>query len=356
MTTDIKEKNEYIIQELLILESFLNSNVKDLPKRLLFGQLFILIDDFLIWAPRSINFLFRTGVIDRDEKTALKLTITKIKTKHDNNFSIIRDKLAAHHQPIEFLSLIDCIFIIQYSIIQILIDDIHNFYNFLKNKINLNYSKPINSTQFKDPILDSNADKSYSVSSSRLAHSTDDIVGMILFHETQEKGSLIVSIIDSLDYMIKILNEFETQNAPGRNLILGLIINNTISFLDNLFNNSQYDSSLVTIWKKNYYTGVALLESFERNEKREEELLYLRNKFCSHIDDVELLNSLKIKIQSVDINVLLNYIEKLINNFNKACKMQIQTIMMIFSREPLLGVLGLSSKEEYKPLDDTNYV
>ncbi|MGJ4734782.1 hypothetical protein [Leptospira levettii] len=356
MTTDIKEKNEYIIQELLILESFLDLNLKDLPKRLLFRQLFILIDDFLIWAPRLINFLFRNSSIDRNERDNLKLIIAKVKKEYDNKFSTIRDKLSAHHQPIEFLSLIECIFKIQYSTIQILIDDINIFYDLIKDKTNLAYSKPVNNTQFKDPIIDSNAEKMYSVSSSRLAHSTDDTVGMLPFHETQEKGSLIVSIIDSLDYMIRILIETNTQNSPGKNLILGLIINDTISFLENLFNNNQYDRSLVSIWKKNHYRGVSLLESFERDEKLEEELIYLRNKFCSHIDDTETLNTLKTKIQNININALINYIEKLINIYNRACKMQIQTIMMIFSREQLIGVLGLSSKEEYKPLDDTNCV
>ena len=347
------EINSFIWQFSIYLNNILSLKATDIVKRSYLRYLFILLDNFSIWAPRLTNHLFTTGAITLKNKNELKILTNKIRADYETYYESIRNKLSAHHQNIDLLLLIDLWFNIDYTTISILIDDIDSFYREIANHCNIEHPDRTNDNIFiNNPLL--NGDKTeFYINPGRLGIATKNSGAMIPCHYTQEISSIAYSIADLIDMQLCLYYDNDKNSSYFLFVLKCLIVNDVISFIDILFNDSVYIKSLSTAWKENSNSGYIELEQTNRDVNFEDLLRNIRNKLCSHIDDSsDIYDNIEI-LENIEIRNIANYASFLINLYNKACAREIRSCGFIFNRTPLKGVLGIH-QPEYKNFDDTN--
>ncbi|MCW8966871.1 MAG: hypothetical protein OQK82_09340 [Candidatus Pacearchaeota archaeon] len=334
-----------------------NEEMNDHAKRVLLRIVFIQVDNLLKFSGRLKNRLFTEHAIDIITKRTLEELTSKLEASYNNSFDIVRDKLSAHNQPIEILSLLDWWNSIDYSTIEILYDDAKAIQQALSPVHGISFQSIKDYSQLSIPssnILSINRN-SPQVSSDRVALAKPNTVAMIACHESQEKAQIITSIIDFLeiDFALTVVSNNPSTVYERIAFDIGwmLAIIDLCSLIDNMFESNQHDRSLLDYWKDDM-EGYDYLASINQNRDAqiEEKLRLIRNKFAAHMDVNETVQNLYRSFNNIDLSSIYLYACSLINAFLNACRMDIRTQTFLIRNTPVSGVIAVN--KEVTPFDN----
>ncbi len=332
MNNDIK-KLDYIFRLIDAIYLFRNEKVNDYCKRAMMRSFFIQIDNLTKVAPRVKNSLYRNGVINAVLKRGLETQIQKLSTSYDRSYDVIRDKLGAHSQPIDFLSLYRWWNAIDYSAIEIFYGDIKEIQTMFESIHDIRF---LNVSDYSPINIPSNS-KLYqvevvpSIAFDRLGFSKSSAAYMISSHPTQDKAQIILSIIDLLEVDFAVTAVTNNPSTIYTKMIFDiawmLVTIDLCSLIDNLFENTVYDISLLQYWKDNDIIGYRYLSNVgsQRKPDLESSVRNLRNTFAAHIDDSRALEDIYSQYNELDMISVHDYSVMLINTFRDACRLDIRT-------------------------------
>ena len=337
-----------------VLHLFCREQVNDHCKRSILRFFFIQIDNLLQIVPRTKNNLFRECLITQKQKKEIE-RLTKVLSKsYDNSYDTIRDKIGAHNQPVDLISLLNWWHEIDFTTVEVLYEDATSLLssfsdvNCVKFPVVPNYAPiaiPSNSKFASDATKPS-------ISTDRLAAMKPNTMCMIPCHPSQEKAQLILSIIEFLEIdfsLWAVVDEPSTiYHATLYDVAWLLAIVDTCSLLDNLFEDTHYDMSLFNHWKAIAVAGCHNLEDCrsKRDLEFESSLRNIRNTLGAHIDDRKPFQELYKKYLKLDLAALHKYAYIFINCFRTACRQDFRTKMFDIHNMPVDGVISVPNWTE----------
>jgi len=352
------------IDKLLIISRFIEGlhlfckeQVNDHCKRSILRFFFIQIDNLLKTVPRTKNNLFRECLITQKQKKEIE-RLTKVLSKsYDNAYDTIRDKMGAHSQPLDLISLLNWWHEIDFTTVEVLYEDATNLLSIFSVVNCVKFSVAPDHTPLALPAdskLSVNATQP-SISTDRFASMKPNAMAMIACHSSQEKAQLILSIIEFLEIDFEFTSIVEEPTTIYHSTLFEvawlLAIIDTCSLLDNLFEDTQYDMSLLNHWKEIDVAGSHDLADCQsmRNLKFESSLRNIRNTLAAHIDDKKPFHELNKKYRELDLMALYNYAYLFINCFRSACRQDCRTKMFNIHNMPVDGVISVANWT--KPFD-----
>lgn len=228
----------------------------------------------------------------------------------------------------------------------------------LSDEANIQTLTPVDYEEidFSDTCLAEQDDSNYYLAHDRLSVSKKNTVGMISSNEFQQKCMLVLSVVDFIFINCAITTKTQNYKTYYKNILFDsawlLLTCDTVSLLENLYDNSDYGSSLLSISPTNW-SGKSILENSKsnRDESFEKNLILLRNKFSAHINTGEQLHKIMQIFDNFDLNRLYEYCMLHIQSFQNACRSDIRTKMFAVRDQKLFGdILGISYSE-HKPID-----
>ena len=304
------------------------------------------IDNLLKLVGQLKNNLYRDGKISIVQKREIEAEISKLASSYDNAFDLIRDKLAAHAQPIDLIALLDWWGSFDYSAVEILYSDCKSIQGHFESINDVNF---LNVPDYSLIITDQSAAISKpTLSMSRLALSEPNTVSLIACHPSQEKAQTIVAITEFLSVDFFLTNLVDNPHTIFRRLVFDigwmLAIIDLTSLIDNLFADTQHDQSLLKYWESGF-GGLARLQQLDqsRNLALENEIREIRNKFSAHLDKDDSLSSLYSKFEALDLGSIHLYTCQMVNGFLEACREDVRTKMFAVQRTELQGVIKVAN-------------
>lgn len=353
------------INKLLIISRFIEGlhlfskeQVNDHCKRSILRFFFIHIDNLLKIVPRTKNNLFRECLITQKQKKEIE-RLTKILSKsYDNAYDTIRDKIGAHSQPVDLSSLLKWWHEIDFTTVEVLYEDATNL---LSSFSVVNCVKFLPAPDHTPVVLPARSRLSPdvtqpSISTDRLAVMKPNTMAMIACHPSQEKAQLILSIIEFLEIDFEFTSIVEEPTTIYHSTLFEvawlLAIMDTCSLLDNLFEDTGYDKSLLNYWKEINAAGCHDLEDFlsRRDSEFESSLRNIRNTLAAHIDNEKPFQELYKRYLELDLEALYKYACIFINCFRTACRRDHRTKMFNIHNMPVDGVISVPNWT--KPFDN----
>ena len=336
---------------------FCKEQVNDHCKRSILRFFFIQIDNLLKIVPRTKNNLFRESLLTQKQKMEIE-RLTKILSKsYDNAYDTIRDKIGAHSQHIDLSSLLKWWHEIDFTTVEVLYEDATNL---LSSFSVVNCVKFSTAPDHTPVVLPASSRLSPdvtqpSISTDRLAAMKPNTMAMIACHPSQDKAQLILSIIEFLEIDFEFTSIVEEPTTIYHSTLFEvawlLAIMDTCSLLDNLFEDTGYDKSLLNYWKEINAAGCHNLEDYQskRNLEFESSLKNIRNTLAAHIDDRKPFQELYKKYRELDLTALYNYAYLFINCFRSACRQDFRTKIFCIHNMPVNDVISVPNWT--KPFD-----
>lgn len=330
------------IKKLLIISRFIEGlhlfckeQVNDHCKRSILRFFFIQIDNLLKIVPRTKNNLFRECLITQKQKMEIERLVKVLSKSYDNAYDTIRDKIGAHSQPVDLISLLNWWNEIDFTTVEVLYEDAINLLSSFSVVNCVKFSIAPDHTLVVLPASSrlSPDVTQPSISTDRFASMKPNTMSMIACHPSQEKAQLILSIIEFLEIDFEFTSILEEPTTIYHSTLFEvawlLAIIDTCSLLDNLFEDTEYDMSLLNHWKAIDVAGCYNLEDCQskRNSEFESSLRNIRNTLAAHIDDRQPFQELYKKYRELDLTALYNYAYIFINCFRWACRQDFRTKM-----------------------------
>lgn len=332
---DIKEKIEYIYYTTDGIYYFLsNEGISDHSKRCVLRRFFVLIDSYIEMIGYFKNNLFSENKISQTIKQSLESEIKDIRKEWDNNYEIIRNKVSAHQQDIDDLKLIEWWNEIDYTTITFFYEGMRNIRNILTRDKNILSITPVDFSQidFSDTYLQEQKDTNFYLAHDRLATSKKNTVSLIGTTDFQRKCMLVLSIVDFIFIDCAVTIKTQDYDTYYKEIIFNsawlLMVCETTSLIDNLYENNTYGDSLLNVCPQDW-KGTAILQesNLKRDNLFEDDLTELRNKFAAHIDTGIEFHSLINLFNNANLLKIHEYCMFHMQAFQRACLSDIRTKM-----------------------------
>jgi len=335
---------------------FSEENADDHVKRVITRRFFVLLDDFIKIARVVKNDLMKSSTINARQKKELEELIKELATQYDAQLDLIRDKLSAHQQPIMLEQTIYWWNNINLRTLYVLYDDMGRVIEYISIVINEPVARcdDAKKDSFVGTELSGEKAQEFFISTDRLSLTQKNTGGMLACHPLQEKGQIIVSIANLLKIDFQVTYYFDDPRTEYAETIHStarlMTICDLISLIDNLYEDNQYDKSLLSHWK-NEFKGYASLEASNRNRDTnfETKLREVRNKFAAHIDTESDLQAIIDLFNSIDFEQISKYAEYHVNSFMKSCAEDIRTKMFLLHQVKLEPSIVGMSPNAYEP-------
>jgi hypothetical protein len=337
---------------------FRDEQVTDHCKRTILRFLFIQIDNILKVAGRAKNKLRKEHLITKADEVRIKELIEVLAKSYDRAYDTIRDKIAAHSQPLDLISLLYWWSDIDQITIAILYEDAKNIQTAFTSVNGLQFQGISDYSRLSipnDSPISLVLNPVPSFSSDRLGLSKENTVSMIACHPSQEKAQTILSIIDFLgiDFALTAATNNPATNYQKWLFDIGwlLAMVDICALIDNLFNDNQYDQSLLSHWKPDM-AGYETLSSCDKNRDAaiEGKIRDIRNTLGAHLDTSRKVSDVFAQFNSIDLASVHGYACHLVNSFFDACRKDIRTKTFCIQNVPLNGVISVQSNG-YKPFE-----
>lgn len=339
---------------------FRDELVTDHCKRTILRFLFIQIDNILKLAGRTKNKLRKESLISKGEEAQIKQLIEVLTNSYDHAYDTIRDKIAAHSQPLDLLSLLNWWNDIDQTTIAVLYGDAKNIQAGLASVKGLQFQGISDYAKLSipntNPISLALNPQVPSFSSDRLGLSKHNVVSMIACHPSQEKAQTILSIIDFLgiDFALSAATDAPATNYQKLLFDIGwlLAMVDICALIDNLFHDNQYDQSLLSHWKSDM-AGYETLSRFDNNRDLaiERQIRDIRNTLGAHLDSSRKVSDVLAQFNSIDLASVRGYACSLVNSFFDACRQDIRTRTFCIQNVPINGVISVQPNG-YKPFEE----
>ena len=338
---------------------FRNEQVTDHCKRTILRFFFIQIDNILKLSGRIKNKLRKEDRISKKDAEDLKQLINVLASSYEHTYDTIRDKIAAHSQPLDLVSLLNLWNDVDQTAVAVLYSDAKSIQTALAVVKDLHFQCITDYAKlaipYHNPIALKAASQAPSVSSDRLALSKPNTVSMIACHPSQEKAQTVLSIIDFLGIDFALTAATDSPATIYQSLLFKsgwlLAFIDMCSLIENLFHDNSYDQSLLSHWKGDMhgYNVLAAIDQ-QRDVVLENQIRDIRNTLGAHIDLNQKMSDLLLKFEAIDLAGVHGYASCLINAFFNACRLDIRTKMFCIQDVPLNGVISVRSNG-HKPFE-----
>lgn len=351
---DLEAKIRYIYFNADGIYYFLSTQgISDHSRRCILRRYFILVDSYFKMIGSLKNDLFRNGIITVGAKQQLEKSIIDIKIEWDYNYEIIRNKYSAHQQNVDDVMSLQWWNEIDYSTITFFYEGMNEIRSLLLNHANVMTVTPTDYEEidFSGTYLQQKCKHDFFLAHDRLALAKENTVGMIPINDFQRKCMLILSIVDFVFINCSVTMKTERFETNYKKILFDaawlLICCDTVSLLENLYEDGDYGQSLLSIsptdWK-----GRAIIQSGNaaRDAAFETALKELRNKFAAHIDTEDGFAALCYLFDNFDLAALHAYCFLHAQTFQRACLSDIRTKTFALLDQKLSdNVLGLAYSE-----------
>lgn len=357
-TLKLIDKLNWIYRVIDTAYLFRNEDVNDFSKRVILRIIFVQVVNLLKIIGNIKNNLYREGLINQIERKQLEENIKILKKSYENSFDIVRDKLTAHGQPVDLIELVDWWQAIDYTTIEIIYHDSKTVQSDLKEIKDVKLLTIPDYFPIKIPstsILSKSNNKA-KMSADRLGLAKSNTIALIACHETQEKAQLIVSVISFLENNFELTRLLNNPEGIFKTILFDigwmLVIIDLISLIDNMFEETAHDKSLLAYWK-NDMDGYEYLISVnkQRNHEFETSIRAIRNTFCAHIDSKKSIKDLYSNFYSLDLSQIATYTVFLINGFYTACRKDVRTGTFLMNNMDIGGYEDIKISSRTKPFD-----
>jgi len=353
------DKFGHIVRLLDTLYLARNESFSDHAKRVVMRFFFIQIDNLEKLAGRVKNQLVASGHLKGQAQKDVEAAIKKLLGSYTNSLDQIRDKIAAHAQPLELDQFLALWGGIDYSLIELLYGDIDELDRAFRVSGQMTHARigadyaPLRNIA-ATPLA---RDQPPILAMDRAGLTRENAVSIIPQSQSQKLAQLGVSIVDALlidFWLTTLVNNPQTVFAK---LLFDIgwfmVIVDTCSLIDVLFNDTMHAPSIRSIWRMEGMKGLSQLDTVAaaRDSDFETSIRDLRNRLAAHIDAEDTLEALYDEYDEIDLVRLHSYSLKLLQAFQHACRIDIRTKMFAAHGQPITQLAGLQKPS--RPFDDT---
>ncbi|MFY9073693.1 hypothetical protein OZZ08_01945 [Malaciobacter mytili] len=339
------KKIHLCVTQIIRIKNIIEIIKSDFFARVISRKIMVRIDDFIDITRRYNKPNVTDGVLKRNLKTKLN----ELNTEFENRLRLQRHKFSAHIQDLEFGLRIDSWANISNDNIIFFHNKILEIYELLKTQpeyipINKNdlilSSKEISKIQ--DVVKDKDIESSPMISTDILALTRFNSGAMIPGHPIQDKVLTLNSIVIILDFELELYNCFE--NEDYKYLLQTLIINDIISFVDNIITPDYIDNKGLDELLDNREILEKFLATFNLNILTN--IRTIRNKLGAHIDRNDSFDDIVILLKNHNFNNTISIYKNFLNIFYKICNNTFYLKGLALPPTKMQGVLEVSQKPE----------
>lgn len=340
------KKIHFCVTQIIRIKRLIETIESDFFARVISRKVIVRLDDFIDITRRYNN----SSVTDNIFKRNLKTKLNELNTEFETRLRLQRHKFSAHVQDLEFGLRVDSWANISYDNIIFFHDKIIEIYELLENQpnyITINTNDFILSQKDKNDIQalvkDKDIESSPMISTDILAITRYNNSGMIPGHPIQDKVLTLNSIVIMLDFEIELHGRLE-KDIRYQNVLRTLIINDIISFIDNIITPDYIDDIGLDELLENKDILNTFLDTFNLNTLIE--IRTIRNKLGAHIDRKDSFEYLIGLLENHNFeNTLLIY-KNFLNIFYKICNDVFYLKYLTLPPTKMHGVLEVSQKPE----------
>lgn len=339
------KKIHFCVTQIIRIKNIIETIKSDFFARVISRKVMVRIDDFIDIARRYNNTNVTDGILKRNLKTKLN----ELNTEFENRLRLQRHKFSAHIQDLEFGLRIDSWAKISNDNIIFFHDKILEIYELLiaqpeyisinKNDLILS-SKEIRKIQAV--VKDKDIESSPMISTDILALTRFNSGAMIPGHPIQDKVLTLNSIVIILDFELELYNCFE--NEDYKYLLQTLIINDIISFVDNIITPDYIDNKGLDELLDNREILDKFLTTFNLNILTN--IRTIRNKLGAHIDRNDSFDDIMLLLKNHDFNNTISIYKNFLNIFYKICNNTFYLKGLALPPTKMQGVLEVSQKPD----------
>lgn len=345
------KKIHFCITQIIRIKNLIEVIESDFFARVISRKVIVRIDDFIDITRRYNNSTVTDGVLKRNLKTKLN----ELNTEFENRLRLQRHKFSAHVQDLEFGLRIDSWANISLENIVFFHDKIIEIYELLENQseyISINTIDLVLSRQEIDKIQtivkDKDIESSPMISTDILAITRFNSGAMIPGHPIQDKVLTLNSIVIILDFEIELYKCIE--NIDYKYLLQTLIINDIISFMDNIITPDYIDDTGLD----ELLEDRAILDKFLGTFNLDAliDLRTIRNKLGAHVDRTDPFEDLIGLLENHDFKNTLSIYKNFLNIFYKICNNVFYLKHLTLPPTKMQGVLEVGNKPEKSFFDN----
>ncbi|MBY0314409.1 MAG: hypothetical protein K2Q26_02750 [Bdellovibrionales bacterium] len=341
-------KLSYLARRADTTKQAVTSLQNDYHKRVIARAVYLQVDSFIELGRRLKNSLFKSSLIDKKIRDQLDEKFARLDADYRGVYESVRDKVSAHRQEETIDSIIDNWNSVDLLSINVFVDDMIAVMSILSGPLQFQWQRPdhaaIDSVIGEFNSAANLGSGSPTMSSDSLAITRGNTLGMLACHPDQEKAMAILSVIDFLD-MLAGLAHYSHKNDLLHEIVWSLIVVDSFSLLDNLYDDSRHES-LLTKWMNGKYKGhpILLAASSTVDPQHEAGAREIRNKFAAHVDAALPYRDLKKLVSDYNLTDFLIYVGSHIDSFHQACSHDIRTRLFNLRNVPLSGVIAVEEK------------
>lgn len=339
------KKIHLCITQIIRIKNIIETIKSDFFARVISRKVMVRIDDFIDIARRYNNTNVTDGILKRN----LKIKLNELNTEFGNRLRLQRHKFSAHIQDLEFGLRIDSWANISNDNIIFFHNKILEIYELLitqpeyipinKNDLILS-SKEIRKIQAV--VKDKDIESSPMISTDILAITRSNSGAMIPGHPIQDKVLTLNSIVIILDFELELYNCFE--NEDYKYLLQTLIINDIVSFVDNIITPDYIDNKGLDELLDNREILDKFLTTFNLNILTN--IRTIRNKLGAHIDRNDSFDDIMLLLKNHDFNNTISVYKFFLNIFYKICNSTFYLRGLSLPPTKMQGVLQVSHNPE----------
>lgn len=306
------------ITQIIKIKNLIESINSDFFARVISRKIIVRIDDFIDITRMYNNSTVIDGVLKRNLKTKLN----ELNIEYENRLRLQRHKFSAHIQDLEFGLRVDSWANITYGNVVFFHNKIIEIYNLLENQqdfIGINLNSLVLSNQeikkIQAVVKDKDLESSLMASTDILAMTRFNSSAIIPCHPIQDKVLTLNSIVIILDFEIELYKCLD--NILYQNILRTLIINDIISFIDNLISPDYIDDTGLDELLENRDILDNFLDNFNLNTLTE--IRNIRNKLGAHIDRIDQFEDIIALIENHDFDNTISIYKNFLNIFYKIC-------------------------------------
>lgn len=335
------DKLRFCAWEIGIAQHVVSCALNEDDKRLLSRYLFIRLDSWIELARRLNNQNYSESHINKTRRDAIKSSINQLSSDYQELFAVIRDKLTAHQQVIDYLGLLESWNDINLLGVEVLSSQALDLTRMLlaPHAPLLEHELPKVGIEQVSSLRDGPVATSLPLGLTR-----DQNAATIPLNPTQAKLGRTLEVIDFIERLIILIPHI--RDIIFFTLIDALILVDALSLLDSLYEDADEDSVLTIFTEEGADPNRHLLNSHtSRDLAYEEELRTIRNHFFAHLDvsaNMTLLDLQQEAKSGFDQEKLLMYLDPHIAAYRLACNDDVRFRHFRFARVPLRGVHEVS--------------
>lgn len=339
------KKIHFCVTQIIRIKKLIETIESDFFARVISRKVIVRIDDFIDITRRYNNSSVTNGILKRNLKTKLN----ELNTEFETRLRLQRHKFSAHVQDLEFGLRVDSWANISYDNIIYFHDKIIETYELLENQpdyITINTNDFILSQKEKNDIQalvkDKDIESSPMISTDILAITRFNSGAMIPGHPIQDKVLTLNSIVIILDFEIELYKCIE--NIDYKYLLQTLIINDIISFIDNIITPDYIDDTGLDELLEDRVILDKFLGTFNLDTLID--IRTIRNKLGAHVDRTDTFEDLIRLLENHDFKNTLSIYKNFLNIFYKICNDTFYLKGLTLPPTKMQGVLEVSNKPE----------